>query len=144
MSTPFDWINSITQDAKNGILDGTLDPKEYNAFIVNRGLSLFPDTLFFAQEMNLRSEIPVEAQYHFLHTLVSKRKRWSKWPKKDLSKLDRELFNVLEDKYRYSTAKCEEISRLLSEEQKKALIAEYAIPENKKKNGSERTRGSHN
>lgn len=139
--SPFDWINSICQDQKNGILEGDLDPKEYNSFIVNRGLSLYPDTVFFAQEMNLRGDIPAESQYHFLHGLVPKKRRFSKWPKLTLSKLDKEFFDVLQDKYKYSLEKCIEISRLLSDDQKKSLIDLYTLPEKKSKtkDGTERT-----
>jgi len=138
-SSPFDWINSICNDTKNGIIEGTLDPKEYNPFIVNRGLSLYEDTIAYVQQMNLRPDIPGEAQYHFLHGLVAKRRRFSKWPKLAISKLDKELYDVLQDKYRYSLEKCIEISRLLNEDQKKALIELYTASPTKKSKSKDGT-----
>ena len=131
-SSPFDWINSICNDTNNAVVEGKLDPKEYVPFIVNRGLSLYEDTIAYAQQMNLRPDIPAEAQYHFLHGLVPKRRRFSKWPKLSISKLDKELYDVLQDKYRYSLEKCIEISRLLSEDQKKVLIELHTAPVMKK------------
>lgn len=132
--SPFEYINSITVERDNGILSGKLPPDDYNPFIVNRGLSLYMDTVLLANEMNIRGHIPLENQYHYLHTLVSKRKRWSKWPKKmNLSKLDASLFSVLETHYKYSSDKCLEISRLLTDDQKKEVIAQYEAPQNKKK-----------
>jgi len=132
MTTPFDWINSICTDNKNAVIEGKLDPREYNSFIVNRGLSLYEDTIAYAQQMNLRPDIPAEAQYHFLHGLVSKKRRFSKWPKMDITKLDKDLYDVLQDKYRYSLEKCIEISRILSDEQKKTLIDLHIAPVMKK------------
>lgn len=131
--SPFDWINSITQDNKNGILEGSMDPEQYNPFIVNRGLSLFEDTIFYANAMNTRPDIPGDSQYHFLHTLIPKRRRWSKWPKKDFRKLDREFQEVLQTHYRYSIQECLEISSHMTDSQKKDLISLFTDQNSRKK-----------
>lgn len=132
-SSPFDFINSISSSKTNQLLDETLNGDEYNPFIVNRGLSLYQDCILYVQEMNQRAEIPKEAQYHFLHSMISKKRRWSKWPKRTLSKLDTELFEVLQERYRYSVSKCEEMSKLLTEDQKKAIIEPFRIPDSSKR-----------
>ena len=42
--SPFDYINDITY-AKKGIMVDDIAEKEYNAFIINRGLSMYSDTI---------------------------------------------------------------------------------------------------
>ena len=133
MSSPFDFINSISSSPDNQIMTGEMDPAEYNAFMVNRGLSLYMDTVLYADEMNMRPNILPALQYHFLHTLIPKRKRWAKWPKKLGGKNDGELIKVLQKHYKYSLDKCLEMVALLSEDQKKEIIKEYEVPVNKKK-----------
>lgn len=132
MSTPFDYINSISAHQDNQILSGELSPDDYNSFIVNLGLSLHKDTILLANEMNKNPGIPADCQYHYLHTLVSKRKRYAKWPKKHLDKSNEELFKVLKDHYKFSHAKCVEVAMLLSKEQKMEVVAEFTSPKNKK------------
>ena len=89
--TPFDFIKSISQTKKN-VMD---DPKEYKAYIVNKGLSYFPDTVFYANEMNIYRNIPPEKQYEFLLASVRPRNRYSKWHKKD-KKEEKTINNIME------------------------------------------------
>ena len=49
---PFDYLKSINATKKNIMVDDITE-SEYNAFIINRGLSFFPDTVRYANEMNL-------------------------------------------------------------------------------------------
>ena len=60
---PFDFLNAIN-DSKKDIIEGD-DKKEsaYNAYVVNRSLSYFPDTVAIANEMN---------RYHFLDKKLHK------------------------------------------------------------------------
>ena len=46
--TPFDFLNAINDTKKDLFQDPQAD-KDYNAFMVNRGLSLFPDTVLYAK-----------------------------------------------------------------------------------------------
>lgn len=132
-SSFFDWLNNINSEKEDALSNGSLDPSQYNSFMINRGLSLHQDTIFYAQEMNLRGDIPWEAQYRFLHSIVPKRKRFSKWPKSGAFGItDKALFEVLQTKYKYSLEKSIEIGKLLTEDQKKELIAAYTVPEVKK------------
>lgn len=123
-TSPFDYINSISSSRENQILSGELTAEGYNAFIINRGLSLYPDTVLYAQEMNVRPDVPAECQYHFLHEAVTKKKRWSKWPKRSISKDDEKVIDVLRKNYRLSNEKCDEVIKLLTDEQKNELVAE--------------------
>ena len=49
--------------------------KAYNSFMVNRGLSYFPDTVVIANEMNKHHQIDNKLQYHYLINMIRKRKR---------------------------------------------------------------------
>lgn len=73
--TPFDWLNSI--NLKVPVEDP--ECKTYVPFMVNRGLSYFRDTIFFANEMNQRHFLDKDVQYKFLDTTINKKKRFSKW-----------------------------------------------------------------
>lgn len=75
MPGPFDYLNSIN-DNKEDIMD---DESSYSPFMVNRGLSYFPDTLFYANEMNRFWQADHRLQYDFLRHSIRKRKRFSKW-----------------------------------------------------------------
>lgn len=120
MASPFDFINAIS----NGREDPaeTLDPREYNAFIVNRGLSLYPDTVLPAQEMNKRADLPPEIQLKFLHLTVTKKKRWSQWPKKVTE--DAKLIEIISSTYKMSISKAEALlkSGVFSEQDKADLL----------------------
>ena len=55
--SPFDYLNSIN-DTKKDLMVDDITEKQYNAFLVNRGLSYFSDTVLFANEMNVHHHLP--------------------------------------------------------------------------------------
>jgi hypothetical protein len=83
-ASPFDFINAINQ--RKDIIRESDDPeqmqKEYAAFMVNRGLSYFPDTLFYANEMNMLAHLDALLQFDYYLNSVRPRKRFSKWSRK--------------------------------------------------------------
>jgi hypothetical protein len=84
MTSPFDFINAI--NAHKDIIRESDNPeqmeKDYSAFMVNRGLSYFPDTLFYANEMNMLAHLDSLLQFDYLLNSVRPRKRFSKWSRK--------------------------------------------------------------
>ena len=48
---PFEYLNSINV-TKIDIMDDDEKEKGYNSFIINRSLSYFQDTIYFANEIN--------------------------------------------------------------------------------------------
>lgn len=111
--TPFDFINAINFN-KTDLFEDPQAEKDYVPFIVNRGLSYFPDTVFYANEMNLVPFIPKRQQFDFLRHSITKKKRFSKWAKKDPSPDDLAL---VQDVYKYSKERALEALSLLSQEQ---------------------------
>ncbi len=81
--TLFDFINAINQN--KDIIRESDNPeqieKEYSAFMVNRGLSYFPDTLFYANEMNMLAHVDSLLQNDYYLNSIRPRKRFSKWTK---------------------------------------------------------------
>ena len=61
--TPFDFLNAINETKKDIFREDPLAQKDYSAFMVNRGLSYFPDTIMFANEMNKNASIPNDWQF---------------------------------------------------------------------------------
>jgi hypothetical protein len=111
MTTPFDYINSINHTKK----DLMKDPAEENGyvpFITNKTLSYFPDTIMYANEMNIRHQADNKLQFHYLLNSVRTAKRFSKWLKKDSSEID-----AIRQYYGYSTEKAMQAARILSQEQ---------------------------
>ena len=114
--TPFDFIKSISENKKDLMLD-KLAEKEYNAFMVNRGLSFFPDTILYANEMNMNHHLDNKLQFSYLINIIRPRKRFSKWAKK---KEDSDL-NLIMKYYGYSIDKAKSALAILSEEQIKMI-----------------------
>lgn len=109
---PFDYVNSINYTKKN-IMEDDVAEKEYNPFLTNRALSYFPDTLFFANEMNIYHHLDNKLQFEFLLNIVRKRKRFSKWNKPEL---DSDI-DVVKEYYGYSNEKARQALTLLSPSQ---------------------------
>jgi len=79
--TPFDFLNSIN-DTKIDLFKDPQAIKDYKAFMVNRGLSYFADTIMYANEMNRYYDLDNEMQFDFLLHSVPKKRRFSKWVKR--------------------------------------------------------------
>lgn len=112
--TPFDFINAINVTKQNLFQDDPTVRKDYKAFIVNMGLSQFPDTILYANEMNQRSHISEDWQFFFLLNSISKKKRFSKWAKKDSVT---ESLSLVKEYYGYSSNRAKEALSVLSEDQ---------------------------
>jgi hypothetical protein len=119
--TPFDFLNSIN-DNKQDLFTDPQAEKDYNAFMVNRGLSYFPDTILYANEMNRNFDMPKEWQFQFLRLSIPKKKRFSKWHKKD-SVTD--LLKLIMKHYKYSEKRAYEVINILSPTQIEEIRASY-------------------
>lgn len=110
---PFELIKSIS-NTKKDILE---NEKDYNAFMVNRGLSYFPDTVIYANEMNKFHHLDSRLQYHFLINTIRKRNRFSKWNKS----IESENISAIKQYYGYSNEKARDVLPLLSNENLKTI-----------------------
>ena len=111
--SPFDFINAINTTKKD-LFEDPLASKDYKPFLINRGLSYFPDTVLYANEMNRNAGIPEDWQFSFLLNSISKKKRFSKWHKKDA---ETESIRLVKEYFGYSDEKAVEALSVLSEDQ---------------------------
>ena len=111
--SPFEIIKAISSTKEN-ILE---NEKDYNGFMVNRGLSYFPDTVIYANEMNKYHHLDTRLQFDFLINIVRKRNRFSKWNKS----IESENINAIKEYYGYSNEKARDVLPLLSDENLKII-----------------------
>jgi hypothetical protein len=90
-----------------------LAESSYNPYLTNKSLSYFPDTLLYANEMNMLNHVDSKLQYSYLLNSIRPKKRFSKWVKKQ-EDIDIE---AIKEYYKYSTAKAEAALSLLSPQQ---------------------------
>jgi hypothetical protein len=79
MTNIWDYVSSITETKKKLEIE-----KAYNTFMINRALSYFADTLFFANEMNKWwRNVDNDQHYDYLrYAIRAKRRRSGKWAKR--------------------------------------------------------------
>jgi hypothetical protein len=112
-----DWLNSINFSKNNLIDEDPSVAKEYPAFIVNKCLSGFVDTILFSNEMNMNHHLDKDMQYSFYLNSLRKRKRFSPWLRKDKI----EDLECIKKYYGYSTDKALQALKILSKEQLKFI-----------------------
>ena len=113
---PFEFINSISYKKNNLLKDG-YSAKDYPSFLVNKGLSLYADTILHANEINRRPWIDNKLAYDYYLNSIRPRKRYSKWFKKTKN----EDLELLKEYYKCSESKALEYLNILSETQLEKL-----------------------
>lgn len=110
---PFDFLNTINKTKVNLIDENPDNEQNYNAFVVNRSLSYFPDTVFMSNEMNRLHHVDSKMQYDFLINIVRTKKRFSKWDKPE----QRADLDCIKEYFGYSESKAKQVIGLLTEAQ---------------------------
>ena len=118
----FDFLNSINENKKDLIREDPLSENEYNSFMINRGLSYFPDTILFSNEMNRAWDTPKQWQFDFYRIGISKRRRFSKWHKQN--KLEEKVQLIMRE-YNYSRQKALSVADILDEDSFNKLKEKY-------------------
>lgn len=127
--SPFDFLTSINEkktylfddcssDNSGEVADPNSIDRQYTPFMVNRGLSYFVDTILVANEMNSRPTLSPKMQYDFYFHSVRKKRRYSKWFKREK---DSEDLKLVKEAYNYNRERAEEALELMSEEDLKQL-----------------------
>jgi len=106
-----DILKSINLTKDADLID-SFNESDYPAWVVNRAMSFYPDTILQVNEMNQRSTIPKILQYKYLLNSVRKKNRYSPWLK---VKVDPDVA-VIKEYYGYSTRKAKEMIPLISKE----------------------------
>ena len=108
------YLNSINLNKKS--VFQTEDPgweKNYPSYIINKCMSHHMDTVLYANEMNIKHDIPSRLQYDFYIHIVRPRKRFSPWGKQDKVK----DLDVVKQYYGYSNEKASQALKILTNEQ---------------------------
>jgi hypothetical protein len=113
--SPFDFINAINFTKVNLFEDPQV-AKDYRKtkWLVNKGLSQFPDTVLYANEMNMHSDIPEDWQFFFLLNSIPKKRRFRKWDEKETQS---ESLLLVKEYFGYSSERAKEALSILTEEQ---------------------------
>ena len=110
--TPFDFINAISH-TKIDLMEQENAESQYKSYVINKGLSFYPDTVIQANEMNSRPHLDKRMQFNFLINIIRSKKRYSKWLKPEkLNDLE-----VIQEYYGYSKEKARQVFPLFSNEQ---------------------------
>ena len=110
--SPFDFLNAINHTKEEMIVDEWSE-RQYNPYVINKGLSYGSDTVVQANEMNSRPHLDKKLQFLFLLNTIRPRKRYNKWIKAE--KID--AIEVIKEYYGYSTEKARQVLPILSESQ---------------------------
>ena len=124
-ATPFEFIRSINDKKTNMMKDNSDAESQYSAYIVNRGLGYFPDTVMHANEMNRYPEIPGKAQYYYYMYAIRKGYRSSKWFKRE----DDPNLEAIKEVYQVRSDVAKQYLAVLSEDDLKIIRDMVAQPE---------------
>lgn len=120
----FDYLSDITTNKKY-IFDVNDNNKNYNPYMINRGLAQHIDTIMLANEMNKRSELSKLLHHDFLFYSVDAKKRYGKWAKTDTTDFD--LLDYLKQKYQVNHNVALEYMSLLDKDELKQLKLESEL-----------------
>ena len=108
-----DFLKAINLTKENLIENDSLAEKEYVPFVINRTMSYFPDTVLYANEMNLRGHLDNRLQNDYLLNSIRKKKRFSRWLKAEKN----EDVDAIKEYYSCNYMKACEIAKILTDEQ---------------------------
>lgn len=113
----FDMLNDLSygkQMILNDENEGT-----YSPYVINNMYSRFADSVIYAEEMNCRPNIPKRMHYLFMMHSMRKRKRFGKMPKA----VRHPDFDTVQEYYKYSEARTQEVLSILTEAQIQEIVA---------------------
>ena len=92
--------------------------KKYPAYIVNKCLAPFQDTIFLVNEMNIHHQTDKKLQFDFLLNTLRTRQRYTPWLK---AKKEKHL-ECVKEYYGYGNEKAKSALNILNDEQIKTII----------------------
>ena len=111
--SPWDIINAINAHQTDLINPDNEDQCNKEAFFVFRALSMGPDTVILANEMNARPHLDFKLQFDFLINTIRPKKRYNKWLKAEPV----EVLEVIQEYHGYSIVKARQVLPLLTPDQ---------------------------
>ena len=108
-----EYLKAINQ-TKEPLMD-TADEmweKKYPAFVVNRCVYPFSDTILLVNEMNIYNGLDNKLQFHFLLNSTRARKRFTPWLKSSKIK----NLETIKEYFGYSDQRAKEVLNVLTDE----------------------------
>ena len=114
-----EYLKAINS-SKEKLMDGEDEmwEKKYPAYIVNKCLAPFQDTIFLVNEMNMNHQIDKKLQFDFLLNTLRTRQRYTPWLK---AKKEKHL-ECVKEYYGYSNEKAKSALNILNDEQIKTIM----------------------
>ena len=108
------YLNAINHE-KVDLMGGEDEfwEKKYPAYIVNKALSAFPDTLLYVNEMNRLHHLDKRLQFQFFLNSIRSKKRFSKWLRSSKIK----NLEYVKEYYGYNNEKARQALDILDDEQ---------------------------
>jgi len=114
-----EYLNAVNY-SKEKLMDGEDEmwEKKYPAYIVNKCIAPFQDTIFLVNEMNRNHHIDNKLQFDFLLNSLRKRKRYTPWLKAKKEK----YLECIKEYYGYNNEKAKSALNILNDEQIKTIM----------------------
>ena len=109
-----DYLNAINYQ-KIDLMDSEDEfwEKKYPAYIVNKVLSAFPDTLLYVNELNRLHHLDKRLQFQFFLNSIRPKKRFAKWLRSSKIK----NLEYVKEYYGYNNEKARQALDILNDEQ---------------------------
>ena len=114
-----EYLNAINY-SKEKLMDGEDEmwEKKYPAFIINKCVAPFQDTIFLVNEINMNHHTDKKLQFDFLLNTLRTRKRYTPWLKAKKEK----YLECIKEYYGYGNEKAKSALDILNDEQIKTII----------------------
>ena len=113
-----EYLNSINYEKNNLMDSGDVTwEKKYPAYVVNKCLAPFNDTVMLVNEMNRNHHLDKKLQYDFLLNSLRTRKRFAPWMRSSKSK----NLEYVKEYYGYNNEKGKSALNILNDEQIKQI-----------------------
>ena len=101
---------------KNLIRTEEMDEAQYitQRFLINRSLSMSPDTILYSNDMNYYYDLDGVLQYDYFINSIRKKKRYNKWAKASKASVKVE---VIKEYYNYNEQRAVEVLPFLTDDQ---------------------------
>lgn len=112
----FDFVNAASYGKQDLIRESDnpeLAEKTYAPFLTNKAFSQHVDTVLYANEMNMRSQLDNQLAFDYYLNSIRPQKRFAKWAKRPTS----DDLEAVKEYYQYNYEKAEHALSLLSKEQ---------------------------
>jgi len=128
----FDFINDINFGKQYLLADDT--QSEFDAYTVNRAMTIFPDTFASGEFLNSNHHLDKRMQHDYLFYSVQKRKRWKQggWLKR--SDAEKKELKILKDVARVvqlNLKRTRQFWSVLSESERKQFLETYVYPDSR-------------